>query len=135
VVTHYPRADYISLNEGELRLTAHDKYGEIKSIVERVSANMNCKDMAVTRGVNGVLVYNRGSNYSEIPALTLHTVDRVGAGDSYLAISSLCLARRVPYEIAAFIGSVAAAIDVQIVGNKESVDKVALCKYITTLMK
>lgn len=135
VVTHYPRADYISLNEGELRLTAHDKYGEIKTIVERVCANLLCNHMAVTRGVNGVLVYSRERGYLEIPALTQQAIDRVGAGDSYLAISSLCLAGNVPFDVTAFVGSAAAAIDVQIIGNKESVDMVTLSKYITTLMK
>jgi bifunctional ADP-heptose synthase (sugar kinase/adenylyltransferase) len=134
VVTHYPRADYISLNEGELRLTAHDKHGELKLIVERVCANLSCKDMAVTRGVHGVLVYSREHGYLEIPALTQQAIDRVGAGDCYLAISSLCLANRVPFDVAAFIGSAAAAVDVQIVGNKESVGKVALSKYLNTLM-
>lgn len=135
VVTHYPRADYISLNEPELRLTTHDKYGELKILAEKVCASMKCTNMAITLGVNGVLVYSCERGFVEIPAFASHAVDRVGAGDSYLAISAACLASNVPFELAAFIGSVAAAIDVQIVGNKESVDKVALCKYLTTLMK
>ncbi len=135
VVTHYPRADYISLNEGELRLTAHDKHGDMKKIIEKVCATMSCRKMSVTLGVQGVLIYDQEQGYAEIPALTMRAIDRVGAGDSYLAVSSLCMARNIPFEVAGLIGSVAAAIDVQIVGNKESVDKIAVCKYITTLMK
>lgn len=135
VVTHYPRADYISLNEPELRLTAHDKHGELRLLVAKVCDAMKCSNMTVTRGVKGALVYNREYGFVEIPALTTHAIDRVGAGDSYLSVSSVCLAGGISFELAAFVGSVAAAIDVQIVGNKESVDKVGLCKYITTLMK
>lgn len=135
VVTHYPRADYIALNEPELRLTAHDKYGELRSLAGKVCEAMRCTNMVVTRGVKGALVYNREHGFLDIPALTTYAVDRVGAGDSYLSISSVCLAGGMPFELAAFAGSVAAAIGVQIVGNKESVDRVRLCKYITTLMK
>lgn len=135
VVTHYPRADYISLNEPELRLTAHDKHGALKPLIEGVCQMMRCRNLSVTRGVYGVVAYDQQQGYAEIPALTLRVVDRVGAGDSYLAVSALCLAKGVPHDVAAFIGSTAAAIDVQIVGNKESVDKAKLLKYITTLMK
>lgn len=135
VVTHYPRADYISLNEPELRLTAHDKHGLLKPLIEGVCQMMRCRNLSVTRGVSGVLAYDRQHGYAEIPALTSRVIDRVGAGDSYLAVSALCLAKGVPHDVAAFIGSTAAAIDVQIVGNKESVDKAKLLKYMTTLMK
>lgn len=135
VVTHYPRADYISLNEPELRLTVHDKYGEIQVLVERVCQMMSSSYVAVTRGVKGLLIFSKENGYENIPALTTHVVDRVGAGDSYLALSALCLAKKLPFEIAGLIGSVAAAIDVQIVGNKGSVDKVALNRYLTTLFK
>ena len=62
-------------------------------------------------------------------------VDRVGAGDSYLAVSSLCMAAKLPLEIAVFLGSIAAAIDVQIIGNKQPVKKANLLKYLTRLMK
>jgi hypothetical protein len=38
-------------------------------------------------------------------------------------------------ELAAFAGSAAAALDVQIVCNREPVEPVALYKYVTTLLK
>jgi hypothetical protein len=37
--------------------------------------------------------------------------------------------------VAGFVGSVAAAMDVQIVCNREPIDPVSLKKYITTLLK
>jgi rfaE bifunctional protein kinase chain/domain/rfaE bifunctional protein nucleotidyltransferase chain/domain len=135
VVTHYRRADYISLNEPELRLTAHDRHGEIQRLVEGVCRTLDCRYMSVTRGVNGVLAFDKEAGYQEVPGLTSHVIDRVGAGDSYLAVSALCLAKKIPILLSAFIGSVAAAMNVQVVGNKESVDKVSLCKYLTTLLK
>jgi len=41
----------------------------------------------------------------------------------------------MPVELAAFVGSTAAAIDVQIVCNREPVTSVGLSRYITTLLK
>ena len=89
----------------------------------------------MTRGVNGVFVYRAHGNPVFIPALTTHSVDRVGAGDSYFALSSMCATKEYPPLLVGFLGSAAAAMGVQVVGNKEAVSKVGLCKYVTRLMK
>lgn len=39
------------------------------------------------------------------------------------------------HELAGFVGALAAAMDVQIVGNKESIRKVPLYQYITRIIK
>lgn len=135
VVTKYDRADYISLNEPELRLTTHDLTTDLKLLVEDVCKNMSCKNMSTTRGVKGVSIYNKLQGHLKIPALTQKVVDRVGAGDSYLALSSLALAVNENIEIAGFLGSAAAALDVQIIGNKKCIEKIPFLKYITTLLK
>lgn len=134
VITNYQRADYISLNEPELRLAAHDKDSRLAKVIEDIGSLLHAKAMSVTRGSQGVLFHTDEENI-EVPALTMQAVDRVGAGDSYLALSALCLAKGLSPWIASFVGSVAAAIDVQIIGNKEAINKVGLCKYITRLMK
>jgi rfaE bifunctional protein nucleotidyltransferase chain/domain len=134
VVTHYNRANFISLNEPEIRLAAHDRKSSLKEVYELISNKLNCKKVCVTKGVNGVNYFD--NNIDEIvPAFASSTVDRVGAGDSFLALSSLCLAKKYSIKFASFIGSIASAMDVQIVGNKESIRKDALLKYITRLMK
>ena len=51
------------------------------------------------------------------------------------ALAAICFAKELNREVAAFIGAVAAAMDVQIVGNKQTVGKVNLQKYITALLK
>jgi rfaE bifunctional protein nucleotidyltransferase chain/domain len=134
VVTHYNRADYISLNEPEIRLAAHDRKSSLKEVCELVSNKLNCKKICVTKGVNGVNYFD--NNIDEIvPAFASSTIDRVGAGDSLLALSSLCLAKKYPLKLASFIGSIASAMDVQIIGNKDSIKKDALLKFITRLFK
>ncbi|MBI5346621.1 MAG: cytidyltransferase, partial [Chlamydiae bacterium] len=128
------RADFISLNEPELRLAAHDRYGELEEISKKILEKMQASSLSVTRGVNGALCLSKDS-HEKIPAMVSRSVDRLGAGDSYLTLASLCAVKKYPLDLIGFIGSVAAAIDVQIVGNRDSIKKDALCKFITRLYK
>jgi sugar/nucleoside kinase (ribokinase family) len=70
-----------------------------------------------------------------VPALSTKVIDRIGAGDAFLSLAGICLGGGLPSEVAAFIGSAAAALDVQIVCNREPVNPVSLNKYVTTLLK
>ena len=135
MITNYQRADYISLNEPELRLACHNKIGDLEGLAADVSEIMDCQGLSVTRGVNGVMCFSRGAPSIIIPAFASKSVDRVGAGDAYLSLSSLCLANGLPLKLAAFIGSVAAAMSVQMIGNQEAIKKSSLCKFITRLLK
>ncbi|MFC2049419.1 PfkB family carbohydrate kinase, partial [Chlamydiota bacterium] len=135
VVTHYHRADFVSLNEPEMRLAAHDRYSRLEAVSSDIADCLECPLISVTRGVNGVLLYPPDEAPFAIPALTTRSVDRVGAGDSYFALAAACAAKGYSPLIAGFVGSAAAAMGVQIVGNKESIQKTALCKYITRLLK
>ncbi len=135
VVTHYQRADFVSLNEPEMRLAAHDRYSRLETVTADIADFLNCPLVSVTRGVNGVFIHPQEGNCFVIPALTTHSIDRVGAGDSYFSLAAACAAKGFPPLLTGFMGSVAAAMGVQIVGNKESIQKVALCKYMTRLLK
>lgn len=135
LVTNYKRADYISLNEPEVRLAAHDRFSALEGIAADIGQLMGNAALSVTRGVRGVVCYDIHGAVTEIPALTTTSVDRIGAGDSYLSLSSLCLAKGLPLKIAGFLGSVAAAMSVQMIGNQEPIRKVPFCKFVTRLMK
>ena len=136
VITRYPHADFASINEPELRLAAHNRHDPIDTVAEGIGQKINLANIAVTRGANGVVFKDRKKGVSHIvPALSTKVLDRIGAGDAFLALSGLCLGGGLPTEVAAFVGSVAAALDVQIVCNREPVGPVALFKYITTLLK
>lgn len=135
MITNYQRADYISLNEPELRLACHSKVGDLEGLAADISEIMDCQGLSVTRGVNGVMCFSRGTPPIVIPAFASKSVDRVGAGDAYLSLSSLGLANGFSLKLAAFIGSVAAAMSVQMIGNQEAIKKSSLCKFITRLLK
>ena len=92
--------------------------------------------LAVTRGTKGILVYESARDrFFSIPALSSKVIDRVGAGDAFLAYVSALLAADNDGVVAGFVGSAAAALSVQIVCNREAVELPALLPYLNTLLK
>lgn len=135
VVTKYQRANYISLNEPELRLAAHDRTSSLEGIATDILQFMKSNVISITRGVFGATCLNDHGEVVNIPPFSTGSIDRIGAGDSYLSLSSLCHVMGYPMKLAGFIGSIAAAMSVQMIGNQEPIRKVPLCKFITRLMK
>ncbi|MCG8378828.1 MAG: PfkB family carbohydrate kinase [Proteobacteria bacterium] len=136
VINRYARANYVSLNEPELRLAAHNRNDPLEEVGEIVASKVNAKQLAITRGTKGVMMLDRDSRMiHKIPALSSRVIDRIGAGDAFLSLSALSLSKGIDAEVAAFIGSVSAAMDVQIVCNRDAVEPLSLKKYISTLLK
>lgn len=135
VVTHYRRADFISLNEPELRLSAHDRYSSMEGLAADISEFLNCRNICITQGVKGVFCSSEEEPEVHIPALVTNTVDRVGAGDSFFALAAMSAAKGYPISLVGFFGSIASAINVQIIGNKEPIKKIPFNKFLTRLLK
>lgn len=134
-VSKYRRADFISISERELRLEARRSRGDLRAIVEEISRKMSCERIVITRGEQGCLCYSREDGFCEIPAFTGRVVDRVGAGDAVLAVTALCAARKTPMDILGFVGSCVGAMAVTVVGNRDSVERVPLTRYIECILK
>ncbi len=135
LITKYPRADYICIDESEIRLACHDKFGKLEDLAIRLAKELKCNRITVTRGLHGSLTYATEDGFFEIPALSDEVVDRVGAGDAYLSITSPCVADGNPMEMVGFIGNAVGALKVRIVCNRASVEPVPLFKFITALLK
>jgi rfaE bifunctional protein nucleotidyltransferase chain/domain len=136
LIDRYSRADFISLNIPELRLATHNRYDPLEGLAEKIAKNLDAQYLAVTLGMEGALLLDRKNDITHsIPVLSTVVLDRVGAGDSFLSLASLCLGEGWASEIGLFVGSAAAALDVQIVCNREPISPVNLYKYITTLLK
>ena len=136
VIHRYPRANFVSLNEPELRLAAHNRNDPLEAVSLQVGERVHSSQLAVTRGTKGVMMHDRvNKTFHNVPALATRVVDRIGAGDAFLSLAGICLAKGIDAQVAAFIGSVAAAMDVQIVCNREPVSPVGLNKYVSTLLK
>jgi rfaE bifunctional protein nucleotidyltransferase chain/domain len=135
-ITRYPRADFVSLNEPEARLANHNRHDPIEHVVKSLADRLKTRHFAVTQGTKGGMMFDieNGKKY-KVPALSTKVLDRVGAGDAFLSFASMCLGGGLPSDVAAFVGSAAAALDVQIVCNKEPISSGNLFKYLGVLLK
>jgi len=80
------------------------------------------------------LLYNTKGYFTSCPAFTHNVVDIIGAGDALLALTSVCLSVGIPDDLSLFIGSLAAAQSVEVMGNSKSVIKVDLLKAIDSII-
>lgn len=135
LVTKYPRADLVCVDEVELRYAMHNRNGDIKMIAKQVQAQMNSRFLITTRGANGSLIYDNTGGFTDTPALTDKVVDAVGAGDALFAYTAPCFAAGAPADMLGFIGNVVGALAVQIVGNRQAVEMPDVIKFATRLLK
>jgi len=131
----YPRADFISLAENEMRLESRDRTGELEPMIEAVAQKLSAKHVAVTRGSRGSLCYDSEHGFATVPALTTNVKDRMGAGDTFMSVTALAFAQNAPTELAAFIGNAAGAHAVGQVGHRRALQRVPLVKHMQHLLK
>ncbi len=134
-ITRYLRANDVSLRESELRLDARDRHGPLEPLVERLGRRMRCDRVVVTRGAQGCLLWDRETGFCHAPSLAVQVRDRMGAGDTFLAVASLAAAAGAPAEVQGFVGNAAAAQAVATVGHRRTIDRGALFKHIECLLK
>jgi sugar/nucleoside kinase (ribokinase family) len=117
-------------------LALHDRFTDLAELIEtRLAPAVGCDRLIVTHGKNGCVTYDKAEGINRIPAFTQQVIDTVGAGDAFLAITSPIVAAGVSMEVAGFIGNAVGALKVGIVGHRQSVEKVPLMKFVTTLLK
>lgn len=134
-VSRYRRADYICVSENEIRLEARTRRRELRDIVLEISDKLACERMLITRGHHGCFCYSQDEGFFNVPAFTGRVVDRVGAGDTVFAVTSLCVAQGAPMEMVGLIGNAVGAQAVATVGNREAIERVPLLKYLESLLK
>jgi len=133
-ISSYSRADYVCINEAELRLDARDRNSPVEKLITGLTKRVACDKFLVTQGQSGVTYLENGI-LSPAPSLATNVVDRIGSGDAVLALTSVCVASGMPAQIVAFIANVVGAQMVQIMGNRSSIGRVATYKFIEALLK
>ena len=134
-ISKYPRTDLACLAEHELRLETRDLKTELRPLMLKTINHFNYNKLIVTLGKNGCAICQNNLNFIQVPAFVHKVVDRIGAGDSFLAISSLAACIGASSELIAFIGNIVGSLSVEILGNKKPLDRLSVKKYITSLLK
>ena len=138
VISKYPSAHFICLNDLEAKLEERNNPGTIFDMVRSVGTKLSCQITIVTQGKEGCICYHTEADDEEIfvvPAFAKKVVDRIGSGDALIALASLCAVQRAPAVITGFIGNAAASIAVSTVGHRSSIQNVSFKKYLSTLLK
>ncbi len=133
---NYNNFNSLIINESELRHEFKDRYSNVKKLLLKLSKLIKVKHILVTRGANGAICYNTNTGkFYEAPAFATKIIDKVGAGDTLLALFSICLFSKIDIEMSLFIASIGASISVETIGNSQSVDKKILLKIIEYFLK
>jgi rfaE bifunctional protein nucleotidyltransferase chain/domain len=136
LITKYDRADYICIDLPEARVAVSDRVSVVGDIARRlIEDEIDCSKIIVTQGKHGCVTFERGGVVHTIPAFAKSVVDTVGAGDAFLAVTAPLVAAGGPMHRVGFIGNVVGALKVEIVGHRRSIEKSALIKAITGLLK
>lgn len=116
--------DLLCPTEREVREAQQDHASGLGAVVWKLLGATGARQAIITLGKQGLVTFDGSekplpsrlpSEY--IPALAPHAVDPLGCGDALLATATLALAAGGSLEAAAFLGAIAAAIEVQQTGN------------------
>lgn len=132
VLSRYRRADYACVHEGELRLDARNLHGELRPLIVQARERMGARAVMVTRGKHGTWLNTPGGD-AICPALATEVVERVGAGDAVLAVSSVAVAAGLSPGLTSVMANLAGAQAVAQLGNHAAIQKTALVERLLQL--
>jgi len=132
----YKNVDLFINNESEIRHEMRDIKNKTEILVKKLSSQQNIKNLVVTQGGEGAMIYNKiNKKFNFCAAFAQAPLDKVGAGDAMLSIMSLCLKNGFTQELALLVGSLAGAESTKTFGNKETVSKNKILKALQHLLK
>lgn len=128
----FKSVDLLCPTEREVRETLHDFSSGLGAVAWRLLNETGSRQAIITLGKQGLVTFSdplyagpsrTGPRLPErlaseyLPALSNRVVDPLGCGDALLATASLTLAAGGSLQAAAYLGSIAAALEIQQWGN------------------
>lgn len=134
-INKYGSVNSIVINENELRQELRDNTSDIKILAKILIKNKKIQNLIITRGSEGAILMNNRYKVFSCPGFALKSIDKVGAGDAMLSLASLGLKLKLDPELVLFISSLAAAMSVETIGNKEHVTFEKLDRTLEYMLK
>lgn len=129
----YKRADSFSLDESEIKLACGQKKPDFHIELEKLKTGFASKYAWLTRGaVETIGLHQKEKN--NCPPLENEVVDPVGAGDAFCAISSMAAVKEIPIDLSTYLGQMAGAQAVKIIGNTDAINKGSFLKAAQTMI-
>ena len=133
-ISKYYKADFVCLNSGEIQLEMRNRNPDYFEIIPQIMKRIDAKYAAVTLGGEGLVVFDCLGNTAKVPALATKVVDKVGAGDAVLAISSMLASISAPVKVIGFLANVIAAHEVSQLGHQTSLSFSDLKKHTKAIL-
>lgn len=119
-VLKFGKMHLLTPTEREARLATQNFSDGIAYLIGELRERSHAENLVITMGADGMLINGprEGTNFVDsLPALNPNPVDVAGAGDSVLATMSSALAVDCSIWEAAFLGTLAASVQVSRAGN------------------
>ena len=131
---NYKNTNTLIMNESELRYELKDQNSNLKILLKKLKMKINFDHLIVTQGRFGSTHFIKDKSYF-CPAFSSNAQDATGAGDTFFAYASICLAAKIDYRIVNLISSIAAGYSVTNVSNKKFFNLSLLHKHLSHLLQ
>ncbi len=130
----YMNTKNLVINESEMRYEMRNQTEKVEKLMVDLKRRLKIEYLIVTRGTQGAILLNkRKFFYTE--AFAFKTIDKVGAGDTFFSLVSFLLAGKKNLDLSLFLSSLAAAYNVENIGNSKSFNKITLYKILSHMLK
>lgn len=127
---NYKNPNSIIINENELRHEFRDKHSSIISLGRKMQIKKKASSVLITQGKDGATLIE-GKKSIKCPAFAKFVLDKVGSGDSMLAMYSICsFNKKIGPNLKLYLSSLAAANNVESLANESSTDKNKIVKIV-----
>lgn len=90
---------------------------DLNNAGNQILENLNCEAVIITRGKDGMSIFERGKSPIHIPTIAREVFDVAGAGDTVVSVIALALALNLDFVNAAILANCAAGIVVGKIGT------------------
>lgn len=126
----FKNVDLLTPTEREMRQALGDFSSGLTAVAYNLLQSTRCRQALVTLGKQGLVAtdhvlphsadgtWERRLRSAYLPSLAQKVIDPLGCGDALLAVASLTLASGGSLQAAAYLGSIAAAVEAEQLGNQ-----------------
>ena len=130
----YQRADAFTLDENEIMLAIGRRDVGFQKELAALKKSFRASYSWLTRGSVQTIGLHDREAACLCPPLERDVVDTIGAGDAFFSVAALAAVHGLPVDLATFLGQLAGAQAVKIVGNAEPISKPTLLKSGISLL-
>ena len=130
----YRRADCFTLDQTEINLAVGRRDLDYGSELSQLALRLGSRYAWLTRGASETIGRNCVKEICACAPFERSVVDSLGAGDAFCSVASLAAASALPLPLATFMGQLAGAQAVRIVGNSEPIRKASFLKGAMSML-